>query len=340
MSTREPTAGASGWLRSPRYDLALIVGVFALALALGGLGTLGPTVFAWVLLFDVWLLAYPHAASTYTRIAFDRASVRRHWFLLFVLPPTIFAATAGAVTLGGVVALNTIYFTWQTWHYTRQSYGIARAYHRSSGAPAPRDLASDVVVFAFPLWGLLHRVHQRPAEFFGMPLWTPEVPQAAVVAAGALALAGLAAWTWQQLRALAGGRSRSPGLALFVLTHVLITLVSYVAVADITTGWLFINIWHNAQYLLFVWAMNARRFHRGVDPARPFVSRLCQPEQVPRYALVCLGLSTAFFGALELATDRITWQLLPFALICYQTFNFHHYTVDAVIWRSRHAASA
>ncbi len=332
MSPREPT---TGWLIGPRFDLGLILGVLVFALALCGLGTLGPALFAWVLLLDVWLLAYPHVASTYTRIAFDRASARRHWFLILALPPIMFAVTAGTFALGGLIALNTLYFTWQTWHYTRQSYGIARAYHRSAGAPAVRDLASDVVVFAFPLWGFLHRLHQRPGEFFGMALWTPEVPRAAVILAGAVALGALAAWIWPMLRP--GPRARSAGLTLFVLTHVVITLVSYIVVPDITAGWLFINIWHNAQYLLFVWAMNARRFSGGVDPARGFLSRMCQRDRWLRYAAICLGLSTAFFFTFERLTAQVTWAVLPFALVCYQAFNFNHYVIDAVIWRSRRA---
>lgn len=328
------TASAD-WLRDARFDLSLIVGVLALALVLGGVACVSPALFGVVIALDIWLLAYPHVASTFTRIAFDREGVRAHRFLLFGLPLLVFAATSGAFVLGGAVVLNTIYFHWQSWHYTRQSYGIARAYHRSAGVDPAGDRLSDLVVFAFPLWGLLHRAHQEPPRFYAAPLWTPPVPQALVVLAGVLALGALAVWTARHLRALRAGRPRSSGHALFVLSHVLITLVSYVAIADITAGWLFLNIWHNAQYLLFVWAMNARRFQRGVDPRRPFLSRLCQPEHAVRYALVCLGLSAVFYFMLGQATGRVSWELLPLALVCHQTVNFHHYIVDAVIWRSR-----
>ncbi|WAS98018.1 hypothetical protein [Nannocystis punicea] len=328
-------AGSVDWLRGPRFDLSLIVGVLALALVLGAAGCASPALFAAVLVVDFWLLAYPHAASTFTRIAFDREGARAHAFLLFGLPPLVFAATAGAVALGGVLALNTIYFFWQSWHYTRQSYGIARAYHRSAGVDPAGDRLSDLVVFSWPLWGLLHRAHEQPALFYGGPIWLPPVPKPVVVAGGALALGALALWTARHLRALGSGRPRSAGHALFVLSHVVITAVSYLVVREITLGWLFINIWHNAQYLLFVWAMNARRFRHGVDPRRPFLSRLCQPDQALRYALVCLALSSAFYFTLGQAMGRMAWEVLPFVLICHQTVNFHHYIVDAVIWRSR-----
>ena len=323
----EPT---SGWLRNPTFDLGLILGVLALALALGGIVTARPELLVSVLLFDFWLIAYPHVASMYTRIALDRPGVRAHRFLLFGLPPIVLVATAGVAWLGGVVALNTLYFYWQTHHYTKQSYGISRAYQRRSGAPAgERDWLSAGVVFAFPLWGILHRAHQRPPQFYGMPLWSPPVPRALVVAAAVLALGTLAAWIRRLRRA-----PRSAGLVLFLLSHVVITVISYLAIPDVTRGWLFINVWHNAQYIVFVWAANARRFSGGVDPERPFLSRLSQPTYIVRYAAVCLGLSTAFYLALGEALPRIAWQVLPMVLVGHLAVNFHHYLVDAVIWRS------
>lgn len=331
-------APTSDWLRGPAFDLALIVGVFVLALGLGGAAAIGPELFTTIILLDIWLLAYPHVASTYTRIAFDRASARRHWFLLAGLPPLVLAGTAGVVWFGGVVALNSLYFYWQSWHYTRQSYGIARAYQRGGASgPAPRDRLTDLLIFAFPLWGLLHRAHQRPPIFYADPLWSPPVPRAAVLAAGALALAALFAWLLRLVRDARASAPRGRGHALFVLSHLAITALSYLLIEDITAGWLFINIWHNAQYLLFVWAANARRFRGGVEPGRPFLSRLCQPEHALRYGLVCLGLGAGFYFVLGRVSVELTTAALPMVLILHQTVNFHHYLVDAVIWRSDRA---
>lgn len=322
------------WLHSRSFDLALVLGVLALALLLGGIASRSPALFAGVLLADFWLLAYPHVASTFTRIAFDRASVRRHWFLLFGLPPLVLAGTAGLTWAGGVLALNTLYFTWQSWHYSRQSYGIARAYSRRAGAPFGRDRLSDVIIYAFPLWGLLYRSSQGNHEFYGMALHFPQAPTAIPVLVGAVAFSALALWGLRARRAMARGVGVSAGHTLFVLSHVAITFVSYVAVEDITRGWLFINIWHNAQYLLFVWAANARRFRGGVEPERRFLSRLCQPDQVLAYALVCLGVGALLYSTLGALVDRSAWSVLPLVLVVHMTVNFHHYLIDAVIWRS------
>lgn len=331
---RAAPAPASDWLRGPTFDLGFIGGVFVFALALGGLAMRSPALFNAVLVFDLWLLAYPHVASTFTRVAFDRHAVRRRWFLLFGLPPLVLIATAGLHTFGGLVALSSLYYYWQSWHYTRQSHGIARAYHRTRGRP-DTDRLTDALVLAFPVWGVLHRVHQRPGEFYDIPLWTPWIPGILVSLAGAVALGLLLAWSLRHLRALRTPSPRSTGHALFVLSHVAITVISYLAIADVTRGWLFINIWHNSQYLLFVWVINAREFRGGVDPRRPFLSRICQPSQVARYALTCLALSTGFYLLLGQTPETLAWlPVLPFMLVCHMAVNFHHYLVDAVIWRS------
>lgn len=327
-------AAPTPWLRGPVFDLSLIGGVLALALLLGGVAAASPALMLGVLYLDFWLLAYPHVASTYTRIAFERGSLRRHWFLLLGLPPLVFAATASVSWFGGVLALNTIYFYWQTWHYTRQSHGIARAYRRAAlPGVTGHDRLSECVIFGFPTWGLLHRAHQQQGEFYTSPMLKLDVPGLLVTAAGVFALGALLLWTLRQLRP---ARQTTPGTghALFVLSHVAITTISYLAIDDITRGWLFINIWHNAQYLLFVWAQNARRFRGGIEPARPFLSWLCQPGQRLHYALVCLGLGGGFYFLLGHAAEQLAWMALPLVLICHQTVNFHHYIVDAVIWRS------
>ncbi len=330
---------ASPWLHSQSFDLSLIVGVLAIALALGAIATTSPVLFAGVLVADFWLLAYPHVASTFTRIAFDRQSIKRYWFLLFGLPPLVLAATAGLTWQGGVIALNTLYFTWQSWHYSRQSYGIARAYSRRAGDPHGRDRLSDVVIYAFPIWGLVYRSSQGNHEFYGMPLHCPQAPSLLATVLGIIAFSALFLWLLRTYKTRARASSITTGHTLFILSHVLITLTSYVLIDDITRGWLFINIWHNAQYLLFVWAANARRFRGGVQKEHALISHLSQPKNVLAYALVCLGLGALIYSALDAALDRSAWEVLPLVLVVHMAVNFHHYLVDSVIWRSPRIAA-
>jgi hypothetical protein len=95
-------------------------------------------------------------------------------------------------------------------------------------------------------------------------------------------------------------------------------------------GWLVLNVWHNAQYLLFVWMFNANRFKDGVDPEDRLLSTISEEQRTLLYTGVCLAISTALY----LAIGHVA-AVLPVALVTYQAINFHRYVVDGVIWKVR-----
>lgn len=334
MSPPEPS---TRWFRSRRYDLSLTLGVFVLALTLGSIGLISTEAFLWVLFVDVWLIAHPHLTAMYTRIGFDRKSARRYWFLLVGLLPCVVAATAALTWIGGLDILLCVYFFWAAWHYSRQSFGIGRAVGGRSVREG--DALTTAVVFVFPVWGLLTRCDQGPELFLGTPIYLPEMPKWVATGAGLAAIALLAAWAGKRWQALRRG---APLLThtLFLLTHVVVTVVSYVAVEDISEGWLFINIWHNAQYTVFVWAFNARRFAHGHDEEAPFLSRLSQPQNVLKFAAVCLVLGTLYYLGIEGLTYVLEPYFLSVVLVTHMGLNFHHYMVDAVIWKKPKAHHA
>ena len=115
---------------------------------------------------------------------------------------------------------------------------------------------------------------------------------------------------------------------LFVASHFTIFAVAYVFIEDITYGWLVVNVWHNAQYIAFVWLFNTNRFKEGIDPKARFLSYISQAGNAWKYVGVCLGTVTYVFLANTAAI------LLP-AIVIYQSINFHHYLVDGVIWKIR-----
>ena len=115
MPASRPCAALPGrdWLRGPTFDLGLIGGVFVFALLAGGLASASPALFNLVLLLDLWLLAYPHVASTFTRVAFDRETARRRVVSPARPPAVVLVATAGLSHVGGLVALSSLYYYWQ-----------------------------------------------------------------------------------------------------------------------------------------------------------------------------------------------------------------------------------
>jgi hypothetical protein len=330
MTAAVAFAQPAGWLRDRDFDLRFIGGVALLALVSGGLVLAEPRVFPLVLALDLWFAGHPHVVSTFTRLCFDRASYREHRRLLWLLPPAILVLNAGLFFAVGPWILVSVYLYWQWFHYTRQSWGVARIYARRAGMPLPGDRRLELVAFhAVPLWGILHRSHQAPATFLGAELRVLPVPALAVDSAAALALGALGLWL--AVRAAAAWRGELPlAHTLYALSHHAIFLAAYVAIPDATHGWLVANLWHNLQYLLFVWLANARRFERGPDPAAPLLSRISQPGRGMLFFAACLAVGAAVYLAVEVALGG-----LAIALVAYQTINFHHYVVDGLIWKTR-----
>lgn len=327
-----PGAMAPGWLRSQAFDLQFIVGIAVLALASGFAVAYDPRLFGPILFADLWLLGYHHVIASYTRLGFDAASRREHRFLILWLPLIVIAAVAGLAAGIGLWTLATIYLYWQWFHYARQSWGVSQVYRRKAGGAADDDpRLAKLVFYAVPVWGILSRSHQDPGSFLGIRLEVIPVPEIAVNVAGAVAALTLL-W-WLATRLLMWWRGALPlAHTFYMLSHFVIFYVAYVLIPSIDVGWLVVNIWHNAQYIVFVWMFNANRFKDGVDPKARLLSTMSQPRNVWLYALVCLGLSTVIY----LAVNNVL-ALLPLVplVVVYQTLNFHHYVVDGVIWKVR-----
>lgn len=330
-----PAVMQAGWLRGRNFDLGFIVGIALLALASGWLVVRDPRLFAPILLLDLWLLGYHHVVATYTRLCFDRESFRANRVFLFWLPPFILAGVVLMILGFGAWSVATLYLYWQWFHYTRQSYGVGQAYRRKAGSlVVESEWFAKAAFYLLPIWGILHRSHQAPELFLGMELRVIPVPALAVEIVGYCALAGVA-W-WLAGRIIAWWHGRLPAAhTLYVLSHFTVFFVGYILIEDINFGWLVINIWHNAQYVLFVWLFNSNRFKSGIDPKAKLLSTLSQPNNAWRYFLVCFGISTTVYLGLDASLSWFESMALPLVLIVYQAINFHHYIVDAVIWRRR-----
>ena len=145
----------------------------------------------------------------------------------------------------------------------------------------------------------------------------------------------LLVWMGILLKAFYQGKA-SVAYCAYMLAHNGMFIAAYALIEDINTGWLAINIWHNAQYIGFVWFFNANRFKRGVDPENKALSWLSQPQRFLSYFSACFLVSTLVYYLVQQAIvffDPMT--LLPLGIIVYQTINFHHYIVDSRIWKLR-----
>jgi len=324
---------ALAWLRNAQFDFTLIVLVAGWALAAGAAIVIHPGWFWPILFLDVWMLGYTHVVSTFTRLAFDRQSFLQHRFLLLPLPIVVAACTIGVAMVAGEWLIATVYLYAQWFHYTRQSYGISRMYLRKAGAiPQRRDFVLDGVIYALPVWGILSRSYQQPTKFLSLDVRCIPVPRIVVLIAGAIAIASVLLWLAREIRAFSLRRADLPHTG-YVLSHIAIFSAGYLLIDDINTGWLVLNIWHNLQYVLIVWMFNVGRFGSGVDPRRRFLSTISQPRNVVAYAVVCWAIATLLYFNVNRALTVLSSSVLPLSLLAYMTINFHHYVVDAIIWR-------
>jgi hypothetical protein len=343
-------ARAPAWLRDRNFDLNFLFAITALALFSGWAAIAYPKLAPLIILADLWLLGYHHVLSTYTRLCFDGESARKHRFLLFGLPWIVLVATALIVWQLGVWAVITLYFYWQWFHYGRQSWGVGKAYQRKAqsadaGLRFDGEWLAQATYWAAPVFGIIYRSWQghqhtiatgEPVMFVGMELKVFAVPFEAVVATGIVAGILIGQWAVRSVVDYLRGRTAILPLA-YLATHHIIFLVGYVLIEDITAGWLVANVWHNAQYIGFVWLQNAQKYKNGVDEKAIFISSLSQPNNFWLYMLVCFALSAFIYMMLGHVAAGLASAALVTPIFLFMVLNFHHYIVDAVIWRKPRA---
>jgi hypothetical protein len=332
MTTATIESG-EGWLRNRQFDSVFILGIAALALSVGIVVTLHDRLFGPVLALNLWLLGYHHVVATYTRLAFDADSFREHRALVLHLPVAIGMVVLAANATAGAWLITTVYLYWQWWHYTRQSEGIAKAYgYKGQDKRLASPKLARFAFWAVPVAGILTVSAKMPTEFLFGPLKTLPVPPGAVPFLQSVAAVAVLAWAFEQYRAWRVGRLAVP-YVLYTVSHFAVYTVAYVLIDAINHGWLVINVWHNAQYIGFVWHYNNRRFGGRSEREHLFLSTLSQNGWLPLYLLFGVTASTALY----LAIDGLSlyWRSLIAPIVVYQTINFHHYVVDARIWKLR-----
>lgn len=333
----------SGYLNGVVYDHVLVFGVMLLAVISGLTVLWKPELFPIVFFADLWFLGYHHVIATFTKLAGISQDRKDNKFLIYYLPFIVLAGVVALYFTMGIWSIVTVYFFWQWFHYTRQSYGISAFYRRKSGIEnsiTPERL-DYLAIWAVPLWGLVHRCSQGWDSFLFLPVWLPHIPFWVDVLVGAIASLVALFWIVTKIFDLSRGNLAYAPF-FFVLSHNIIFFISYIFIPDITIGWLVVNIWHNAQYILFVWLFNQNRFEdKKMKEASSIMYWLCKktPYRIIAYFALFIGITTIVYGTLgagiELISKGDTVLIMAISIVLYQTLNFHHYVVDSLIWKAR-----
>jgi hypothetical protein len=342
QSSSAGAVAVSGIATRPAAEQVLVWGCTAAALVSAALLSLGPVALALLLPIDLWALGFPHIVATFTRTAWDASDRRKHRFLLTALPAMVLVVIGAGVCLVGTSAVVSVYLYVQWFHYTRQSYGIYRALHKKASpktTPPGQGTLAYAVIYTTGLAGILFRSYGREPLFFGIKVFYIPVPFVAVVVACIVAGACLFAWL---ARRAATWRSRGFGISgqlptedVFVLTHVLVFTLGYVLIPNAGAGWVVVNVWHNAQYISFVWQANRRRV--STAKPQPELGRLgdyLRRGAWHHYLILCGLVSSVVYSVITWLPTWAPWgAAISLGFVAIQTLNFHHYIVDAVIWR-------
>ena len=339
-------------IRGLRFDATLVLGCVLLAFIFGWVAKqnpINPNVFMALLFADIYLLGSHHIVAMYTRLCFDKDSIKENRFFLTWLPLIVVLGIVVAMWLaGGTEIITTVYLYWQWFHYTRQSYGITRIYARKEPPQSIFDTRlQNFLLYVVPLWGILfisrqHNLNPK-MQFLFSDFWSIPVPEWLLTGVGIAALSATVLWVVRlPMRYLEGKLSVLP--TLYVISHLLIFMTGYYWLGriHINLGWLVINIWHNCQYILIVWLYNNNRFRSGVDEKHPFLSTISQAQFLWKYFGVCIGITLVVAISIRIFAGHIAPAYLPslvvkdgWAVLIYQALNFHHYIVDSSIWKVR-----
>ncbi|TGM72897.1 hypothetical protein EHR01_16870 [Leptospira mtsangambouensis] len=324
------------------FDIGFIFGITMLACTMASVTVVWPLLFIPMLTVHSWLFGYEHLWSTYTRLLFHTEDRNRYKALIWIVPPIVFFVLLTIGKTWGLKGIYLTYFIGQFFHTVRQSWGITQAYRRQAGGMSwDSERLSEWTIWSIPIWGFLHRSAQRPNEFLFQEFWLPPVPWFVVHLVGIITITLWLYWAYTRLIAFRRNEL-ALGHTLFMISHLIVFYLGYIWIEELCSGWLLVNVWHNVQYIAYVWIYNQKRFVIGIDTNAKVLSWLSQRGlgHTILYFIFTIALALPMYYLLPEIGFTLDGffqnQLVPMAVVLVMSFTFHHYIVDGVIWKRRH----
>ncbi|WP_329410338.1 hypothetical protein OG563_47160 [Nocardia vinacea] len=289
-----------------------------------------PTV-ATVTLIAVWVVNYPHFASTNQRLYSSRAHLRQYPVTAWGIPILMIAAVVASFYSPTVIApqLVLLYFLWSPFHYSGQTIGITLVYAWRAGigvTELERKALVGVSLLTFALGITNGTSNTRSYSYFGVTYTYPAIPSWAPMVLN-IALAGCALALLGSLgRRILAEKERVP---LIILVPVVAQFIWFLGV-NAGNFILLVPLFHSLQYLLIAWAVQLKE---RLDSTRQEPSRGFVLSETLRWVLINVGLGVCLFWALP---NVASWFGKPLAFttaILFVAIQIHHFFVDGVIWK-------
>ena len=280
---------------------------------------------------------YPHFSATVYRLYESRDSARQFPVTSYGLPFVLLAAVAASLWQPELVApyFILLFLIWSPYHYSGQTLGITMIYARRAGFGIGQwqRFALSTFIFSTFVVALVHRQRVEPTGSYGViwpaiafPDWFEPVVTTAMWAGAAVFLWFIIGWC----------RARRQMLPPIVLLPAVSQYVWFMPGMQTAAFYEFVPLFHSLQYLYIAWAMQV-----GLHVGREGQERSWRSI---RAVSVKWGLWNYVGGiSLFIALPWLFfWVPLPMALIAgvlIAAVNIHHFFVDGVIWKLRHAPS-
>jgi hypothetical protein len=252
--------------------------------------------FSSIFMINIWLLSVPHSFATFLRS--DLRSFK-HFSKSFLLYFAFFILLVYASYKSGMVAVFSFYFYWQQFHYSQQNLGIGRKMQKQPGTLWV-DKVFYLSVTAIAVAGLFNGEGE---VFFGYKLFNVFPFSIGVIGAFSINLICLIAYMLYK-----GFFDK------MAVIHTAIFSLCYLLPENFAEGWLYLNIFHNTQYLFFM-----KSFERNL------------------FFYLNAILVTCFFYILYYLANKYGMMLYSFPITIFMllALNFSHYVFDGVIWKKR-----
>lgn len=322
-------------MRSTTFDLSFVYLFPAIGIALASIAVFFPSTFGTILAFNILFLSNHHVIATYMRLAYD-VDQEQHKFLMIYSPLLLTIGVGLIVGFGFISLLFTIFVHWQWFHYGKQSEGIAKTfsikYKSSESGPI---WFNRTIFYMTPVVTFLVMCSRPGRTFLGKKVFLLPVSPESMMILGTLSALLFSIWIFLQARAWMKGNLASLHFG-YLLSHHVIYFVGYVLFKDLTTSWIALSIWHNTQYISLVWHFNTNQVQRYSGKFGKFLTLLAQPKYAALYMLVGVAVSFLFYRSIGFVS-RLGSPMIGFPLffIANQIVIYHHYVVDAYIWKLR-----
>lgn len=295
-STRTAGTAAGVWLRSPSWDLSLLILSAALVpIPLLAFHVAGISQTA-VNLLVAGLIGGPHLYATFTYTFMEPGYRRRHGrFLAASLLLPVFVTVLSFVNLQ---VLLTVFFLWASIHVLHQITYINDCYAAKGpvARPAREQLVDYGVVFLCLYPMATPQILAGSFQLGGTPLYVPDWATRGLAAD--LQIYGIAAlfavffglWVAKCVRDWRAGRLLLPSVLLIGLTIAVGFTLPLFSNSDVAFQGF--NVWHSLQYLALVWFLMAMRKERGEIDNR-VVAQMNGPDRVWRFYALALALTAA-----------------------------------------------